>query len=79
MWFRRYWSVFVFTPVGFVVGFAYSVLTSPHLTAANHMESAGRDTGSAIFGALIACVALIAYNRSRKIEPKKKPEPPPSN
>jgi len=29
MWFRRYWSVFVFTPVGFVGGFLYAVLTGP--------------------------------------------------
>ena len=76
MWFRRYWSVFVFTPVGFLGGFIYSVLTGPHLTAANHVEMAGRDTGGALFGGIATCVALIAYNRSRKIEPKKKQEPP---
>ena len=79
MWFRRYWSVFVFTPVGFVGGFLYAVLTGPHLTAANHVEMAGRDTGSAVFWGLITCGALIGINKSRKIEPKKKPEALPSN
>jgi hypothetical protein len=77
MWFRRYWSVFVFTPLAFVLGFLYSATKNLH--EPNHVLAAGRAMGSALFFAVVALVALVAYNRIRKIESKAKPELPKSN